>query len=172
MSGEFLNKVDRCKYSWIGINNKEIQYSCKKKNGKIICNEECEHCDMYDSKFIEYPIVVNAIEQKPIDYSDILYKSYVGKPVAVRLCNNDKTYLGLFLGELPSSSTISLNKENVLTVNHMMNPAMFVPELNKIVFGYESWWKILENEKNFKEISDTDIENIWYIRALKSVCGS
>ena len=127
---------------------------------------------MYDSRFIEYPITVNAIEQKPIDYSDILYKNYVGKPVAVRLCNSDKTYFGLFLGELPSSSTVSLNKENILTVNHMMNPAMFVPELNKIVFGYESWWMVLENEKDFQEISDADIENVWYVRALKSVVDS
>ena len=172
MSEDFSTKIERCRYSWIGINNKKIQYSCRKQDGKIVCNNECEHCDMYDSRFIEYPIIVNAIEQKSIDYSDILYKSYVGKPVAVRLCNNDKTYLGLFLGELPSSSTVSLNKENVLTVNHMMNPAMFVPELNKIVFGYESWWMILESEKDFKEITDIDIENIWYVRALKSVVNS
>jgi hypothetical protein len=51
----------------------------------------------------------------------------------------------------------------------MMNPAMFVPELNRIVFGCESWWKVLNNKEDFSDITDADIENVWYVKALRVV---
>ena len=170
MSEMFKTRKERCRSSFPDlVNSKTLVYRCKKQDYKEVCNAECDSCSMYNSRFIEYPITVSSIEQKPIDYSDILYKNYVGKPVAVRLANGTKTYLGVFLGELPTNSLVSHDKENKLTISHMMNPAMFVPELNKIVFGCESWWKCLESEEDFKEISDDDIDNIWYVKALKSL---
>jgi hypothetical protein len=110
MGDIFTTKKERCRNSFPEIvSATEIRYCCKKRDGKEVCDNDCEDCQNYNSRFIEYPITVNSIEQKPIDYSDILYKSYVGKTVAVRLSNSKKTYLGVFLGELPTNSTVSLN---------------------------------------------------------------
>lgn len=36
------------------------------------------------------------------------------------------------------------------------NPAIFVPELKKIVFGMESWWRILEKPEDLKGIAKED----------------
>lgn len=49
----------------------------------------------------------------------------------------------------------------------MNNPAIFVPELNKIVYGCESWWRKIKSIDDFKGISKEDIENTWYIKLLK-----
>ena len=154
MSEMFETRKERCRSAFPDlISPNTLVYRCKKQDFKEVCDNDCESCSMYNSRFIEYPITVNSLEQKPIDYSDILYKSYVGKPVAVRPAGGNKTYLGVFLGELPTGSHVSFDKDGKLTISHMMNPAMFVPELNRIIFGYESWWKCLQSEEDFKEIT-------------------
>ena len=53
---------------------------------------------------------------------------------------------------------------NILTVT---NPAMYVFELNKIVFGAETWWRKLTSPEDLKAITDDDIENTWYVKLLK-----
>lgn len=165
----FKTKMSRCRH-YFGklISCTEIENQCRKQKYKTIDESECENCLMYKSMFIEWPIQVTKIEQNPIDYQDCLYKSYIGKPVKVRL--GKKTYLGVFIGELPTSAHISHNEQTgVLTVNHMTNPAMFVPELNRIVFGHESWWGVIESPEDFKEITDGDINNVWYVKLAKSM---
>lgn len=47
------------------------------------------------------------------------------------------------------------------------NPAIFVPELGKIIFGMESWWGRIKSEEELKDITDGDIENVWYVKMLK-----
>lgn len=165
----FKTKMSRCRH-YFGklLSCTEIENQCRKQEYKTIDESECENCTMYKSMFIEYPIQVTKIDQNPIDYQDCLYKSYIGKPVKVRL--GKKTYLGVFIGELPTSAHISHNEQTgVLTVNHMTNPAMFVPELNRLVFGSESWWGVIESPEDFKEISDEDINNVWYVQMAKSM---
>ena len=44
---------------------------------------------------------------------------------------------------------------------------MYVFELNKIVFGAESWWRKLNSPEDLKAITDDDIENTWYVKLLK-----
>jgi hypothetical protein len=165
----FTTKMSRCRHYFGNlISCTEIEHQCRKQEYKKIDETECDNCPMYKSMFIEYPIEVTKIDQKPIDYQDCLYKSYIGKPVKVRV--GQKTYLGVFLGELPTSAHIQHNEQSgVLTVNHMTNPAMFVPELNRIVFGHESWWSVLESTDDFKEITDQDIKNVWYVQLAKSL---
>ena len=53
----------------------------------------------------------------------------------------------------------------------MTNPAIFVPELKKIIYGYESWWGAITNKDDLSDlnISDEDIENTWYVQLLKSM---
>lgn len=169
MNELFTTKMSRCRHYFGNlISCTEIENQCKHQDYKTIEESECESCPMYKSRFIEYPIQVSKIDQNPIDYQDCLYKSYIGKPVKVRF--GKKTYLGVFIGELPTSAHIVHNEETgVLTVNHMTNPAMFVPELNRLVFGSESWWSVIESPEDFTEITDDDINNVWYIRMAKSM---
>lgn len=165
----FQTKMSRCQYYFGNlISCTEIENQCKKQDYKKIEESECANCLMYKSRFIEYPIQVSKIDQKPIDYQDGLYKSYIGKPVKVRL--DKRTYLGVFVGDLPTSAYIQHNEQsNVLTVNHITSPAMFVPELNRIVFGHESWWSVIESPEEFKEITDEDIKNTWYVKMAKAM---
>ena len=128
-------------------------------------------CDDYDSMFIEYPIQVSKINQdkKTSSYKD----EEIGKFVRIAPCGKEyegKTYLGLYLGDLPIGYNISHNsKTEDLSVSFMTNPAIFVFDLNKIIYGMESWWSIIEKEEDLEEITDADIKNTWYVKAINSL---
>ncbi|MCC0671795.1 MULTISPECIES: hypothetical protein [unclassified Clostridioides] len=129
-------------------------------------------CENYRSGNIEYPIQVSKINDKYINKGSYR-KSEIGKFVKVRPCKKEyenKTYLGLYLGELSNSLLISYApKTKELDISSGTNPAMFVFELNEIIYGNESFWGVIEREEDLKEISNSDIENLWYVKALKSI---
>ena len=135
-----------------------------------VSNEQCENCPDYESRFIEYPIQVNSIK---CDKMKQLMMGRAGSLVKIRPCNKeygDKTYLGLYLGNQPWSQTVSYNKElGELTVGVATNPAIYVFDLQRIIFGAESWWGIIESLEELKDITDDDINNIWYVKALKAM---
>ncbi len=56
-----------------------------------------------------------------------------------------------------------------LHVSPYSNPAIFVPELKKIIYGCESWWGEIESPEDFKEITSDDINNVWYVQLLKAM---
>lgn len=98
-----------------------------------------------------------------------------GAFVAVRKASKDdnKTYLGVYLGYLPIQLNFTSSKaEEELTIHVKAcygNPAIWIPELNEIVYGFESWWGDLKSADDLKQITDADIENVWYVRALKEL---
>jgi hypothetical protein len=128
-------------------------------------------CDDYRCKYIEYPIEVTGINRNTEQYS--LNKGYIGKFVSIRPCAEDcqgKTYLGLFLGDLPIDISVSHNPESgELNLSYFSNPAIFVFDLNKIVYGAESWWGVIETEEDLKQITQDTIDSQWYVKALKSM---
>ena len=84
-----------------------------------------------------------------------------GSFVSVRPCGDeyeDKTYLGLYVGEVAIGDTMSLH-----------NPCIWVPDLKQYIFGCESWWGVIDSEDDLRKITDADIENVWYVRALKEL---
>ena len=90
------------------------------------------------------------------------------KFVAVRPCGDKKSYLGMCLGDLPLPPMVAYSpKSQTLFVNSRTNPAMWVPDLNKVVWGYESWWGPIKSEEHLHQISDADIQDVWYVKALK-----
>lgn len=117
---------------------------------------------------IKCPITVSKIEFRE-PYSR--YKQ--GGLAKVRPCGeeyNGKTYLGFFLGEIATEAYCSYYSDTQeLVVGCSGNPAIFVPELNKIIFGYESWWSRIENEEDLRDITNNDIENVWYVEAIKEI---
>lgn len=125
---------------------------------------------------MKYPIEVADIKSYPL-YQDRTKPAGLngkcGQLVAVRPCGpeyQDKTYLGILLGDLPLNIYAAYNPETkVLEIGGHKNPAILVPELQKIIWGCESWWHKINTEEELREISDDDIQNVWYVKMLKSV---
>lgn len=135
-----------------------------------VSNEQCENCQNYKSKHIEYPIQVNSIKYNEMEQ---LMMGRAGSLVKIRPCNKKyegKTYLGLYLGNQPWSQTINYNNESgELTVGMATNPAIYIFDLQRIIFGAESWWSIIENPEELNDITDDDINNQWYVKMLKAM---
>lgn len=108
-----------------------------------------------------------------VEKMDFFGKKDIGKPVRVRPCDEKyqgKTFLGIFLGELPIPTYVSYNKdEQMLSISNMHNPAIFVPEINEVVFGYESWWSLINSDEDIEDITNDDISNVWYVKMLNNL---
>lgn len=92
--------------------------------------------------------------------------------VKIRPCGEEygnKSYLGFYLGDLALGSSIT-TAENKIQLNFSgHNPAIFVPSLKKIIYGCESWWGPIRTEKDLAEITDSDIDKIWYVQLWKEM---
>ena len=128
-------KIERCKYSHPHFKNNSIEYHCVVdgwEDDKVrICKKgECESCQKFKSKYIEYP----------------------------------------YIGDLPIQILTSYKGSTGQLINSTMNnPAIFVPELKKIIYGCESWWKTIRSVDEFSKISNEDINNTWYVKLLQSM---
>lgn len=125
-------------------------------------------------KTIKYPIEVSAIKYGKLKpYEPKGFSAKCGDFVAIRPCAdkfNNKTYLGIFLGEISLGAAIYHNPETKeLEVLQHLNPAIYVPEFKEIVFGCGSWWHKLEKPEDLEQITDKDIGNVWYVKALKEL---
>jgi hypothetical protein len=131
---------------------------------------------------IEYPIEIDDIVLKSVSVvkEGMIYNS--GDLVAIRPCGEEyknQTYLGVYLGDIARGVGVSYDKDSkdkdgntkkVLIVGLSgHNPAIFVPDLGKIVFGCESWWTRIKDETHLKKITDEDIDNQWYVKLFKKM---
>ena len=122
---------------------------------------------------IEFHLRIQELKEIAHPENEVIQKPIFGKSgslVSVSPCAEkygNKTYLGFLIGEiaLGSSITISENKIQCNWSGH--NPAIFVPELSEIIYGCGSWWQAIESEDDLKQITDFDIENVWYVKLLK-----
>lgn len=80
--------------------------------------------------------------------------------VAIRHVDEKVTRLGLYLGDMPTHLMPPIYHTKTKEVSIMMdrNPAIFVPSLMKVVWGYESWWHVIKTEADLKQITDQDIQ--------------
>lgn len=171
---EEKKKIERCKFAHIIRNG---NYICTQEGMDKTCptdEQKCEACSMFKSRYIEYPLTINGIESDKIEYKDT-WHSKVGELVAVRPCGDEyekKTYVGFYLGDLPLAITHSFYENTgVLRASTHNNPAMFVPELGKIIWGCGSWWHTINSEKELREITDEDINNVWYVQLAKALAA-
>ncbi len=95
----------------------------------------------------------------------------VGQMVMVRMCDATKaTHLGVYLGEFPLELFHQFDKETKhIEVFPHLNPAMLVPKLGRIVWGCESFWGPIESEDQLRQVTDAEISDIWYVKALKEL---
>lgn len=167
-------KIRRCAFSHYNLGG---NYTCVQAgwgDDQVVPTDKdkCAKCKLFKSRYIEYPLTINGIKTEKIKYNKP-WQHPMGSLVGIRPCGKrykDKTYLGIYLGDLPKGSYIKFNRESgILTVDTLNNPAIYVPELRKIIFGCESWWYAIENEDQLREISDDDINNTWYVRMAKAL---
>lgn len=175
---ENKSKMTRCKYRhpYFGTkDDREISMHChidgwEDDKIKTVSEEICESCDRFKSRYIEYPLTINGIENTKIEYKQKC------RLCAVQPCDEEykgKTFVGIFIGELPISILSSFNNETgILTNSTMNNPAILVPKIGKIVFGCNSWWREIESIEDFSNITEEDIENTWYVQAMKEMFGN
>lgn len=129
---------------------------------------------------IKFPITVKKIEYRmdvPIRMESDGRKA--GTLVAVRSvkeAHGDKTRLGILVGFVPLSVSVALKhpegnqtEGSIMIASRSTNPVIFIPELGESVLGAESWWGPIKDEKQLKEITNDDIQNVWYVKALKQL---
>jgi hypothetical protein len=90
--------------------------------------------------------------------------------VRVRPCaeqHGGKTFLGIYIGDLSARGYGDDGK--LKEKPYMHNPCIWVPNLKEYIFGFESWWGEIKSEDDLKQITDADIDNVWYVRALKAL---
>lgn len=174
---EEKNKINRCKYShpFMGKNHNEhhcVSDGWEDDKVKLITEDVCEGCETYSSRYIEYPLTIQGIE----DHFSENCKHHLygcGQLVKINPCGEEyggKTYLGILLGDLPISATVSFHHDDQkIHIGAMTNPAIFVPEIKKIIYGCESWWGKIADINQVKDITDADIENVWYVQLFKSL---
>ena len=171
-----LKRHEKCIHAFSLVRNGNFVITCAphaktlgemEEQAEEIDPSQCEHCEYYKSKFIEYPLTVDSIkvdEPKP--------KRIKFTPVLVRPCSDDKTYFGILLGDFPYNSYVEYReKTKELRGCHMMNPCIMIPELKRVVFGAECWWsKIDESDiSDIQEISDSCIDDQWYVKLLMAL---
>jgi len=168
---EKLKKCERCRNGRFDLRAMPPERKCKFEMPQFPIEDEgvCEH---YDSRFIEYPLTIEGIDNH-FNNRGLMSLHECGKLVRISPCGEEyksKTYLGILLGDLPIGAHISFNKESKkLGVYPHTNPGIFVPELGKIVYGCESWWGEIEKPEDLKDITNEEIENTWYVQLLKEM---
>lgn len=134
-----------------------------------------------EARRIKYPITVEGIDFKvKIGVSKDGGWLSTGKPgsfVAIRSCKDghgDKTRLGLLIGFVPIDAGVAHHKNTNRLEFYVSgdNPAIYVFDLNEVVLGRESWWGPIESEAQLREISNDDIQNVWYVKALKQLADA
>ena len=104
-----------------------------------------------------------------------LMKSVMGhKPgsfVSVRVAGEDKTRLGIYLGEMRINvgAFRSETPDAIELKPVQANPCIFVFETGQLVYGIESWWGEIKSEEQLRQISNEDIDHVWYVKALRAL---
>lgn len=132
-----------------------------------------EHAKRYViGEAIKWPLEVKGVVFKGVMHSGgRRTECAIGSLVMVRLCGENKeTHLGIYLGDFPVEIFHQYDKETGnLEVFPDLNPAMLVPKLKRIVWGCESWWSPIQNETDLRQITDKDIQDVWYVKLLKEM---
>lgn len=150
------------------------------KNVKFYVNEKQAKAvqkmlDLLES--ISWQLALDSTKKTIVDgeFDVIRTDRKTGSPVKVRPCGEEykgKTYFGILIGDVALSISESINKDDPNTLHigrSFYNPAIFIPELKKVVYGCESWWDKIETEEELKEvITDETIKNTWYVKMLTS----
>jgi hypothetical protein len=128
---------------------------------------------------LDEPMTIEAVDLSKVGVARLLHPMFgaskVGKFVSVRKAGEgEKTKLGLYLGDLPYQlggriADTEEGKTLVIEPFPMGNPCIYVFDDKQFVYGFESWWGEIRDPDHLREITDGDIENVWYVQALKQL---
>lgn len=156
-----------------------INYTCAKdpEDPKSIPDAKiCDTCPHYKSKFIEFPITVQEIQNddvEPFPSRDGTRPTPI--PCIVSLVDDtfkDQKYLGLYLGDWPWILTNQFAEKKGLLRNRIINnPMIYVFGLNRLVYGAECWWLRLNNMEDLdKELNTLNPEPLpEYLALVKTL---
>lgn len=89
-----MSRCARCRNHHYDV---EQKFFCRLGHQDVFSMQKDEgECPDFKSRYLEFPLAVQGIELRGCLPS----MREVGKLVRVRLCDDDKTYLGVYLGEL------------------------------------------------------------------------
>jgi hypothetical protein len=119
---------------------------------------------------MKFPMEISSIDLRGF-HPSMRGRNEVGSLVRIRPIDSEKTFAGIYLGDLPRGvDIIRGSKSKALMVTSRDNPAIWVPELNKVVWGDSSWWGVVKSKEEAERlITDADIQNVWYVKALKEM---
>ena len=146
MSGKERQRTSRyCRQQYIG--QKDIQCLVE-ETPRSISTEDCENCQKYRSKYIQFSISINGIENQQITTEP----EGICRWVRIRPCSSefeDRTYLGIFLGTLPIGISTAYNEDTGKLTNHTVcNPAILVPDLKKLFTEWKAGGISSKRRKN------------------------
>ena len=155
------------------MKNEEVEFKPGELNelfGKL-----AEHLKKTENMLIDdeikYPLQVDKLDcfaLKPESERKAVGGWVKVRPVAKEY--EGKTFLGIYLGDLPVGQMTTYNPDDKsMGIIFKRNPAMFIPDLKKIIYGMESWWGEISKPEDMKSITNKDIENVWYVKALKEM---
>ncbi len=156
------------------IENEIISSEEKQKFSKLMAElaKEMEENPIIIESEMEFPLTVDNLNIKVKPVSIGFRQIQPGTLVKIRPCAEEyqkKTYLGIYLGDLMAGVMCAFRpKTQQLDIISNNNPAIFVPDLKRIIWGMESWWGEIKTEDEIKDITDDDIANVWYVKILKS----
>ena len=116
-----------------------------------------------DTEIKELPVV-------GLDRAGYAGRCSVGDLVKIRPCDpahGDKTYLGVYLGTFAIGAALA-TKKGERQIVCKTNPAILVPALKKVIFGAESWWGRITDVSELQDITNEEIDSLWYVQALKA----
>ncbi len=125
--------------------------------------KNCETCQRWRSRYIEFPLTINGLDIKNPEPWGIHPQL-----CRVRPAKEKKTYLGIYVGEIPRYTGASFDEESgTLKIFTSCNPMIYIPEQERAVFGDESWWGRIEPGEDITDITDEMIRGQWYIKLLE-----
>lgn len=143
-----------------------------------------EHKKQYEREHnYKFPITVTGVKfaiAEPITHEAKLggSRNEVGQMVAIRPCDEEfqnKTFLGILIGYVPIHRDLCFVRPEGKEEGELIfkvfgdNPVIFVPDLKRCFMGCASWWGAIKDETQLKQITNEDIQNVWYVRALKEL---
>jgi hypothetical protein len=129
---------------------------------------EKENIFFEDAKKFDPPLTVQSVRIAVTGFNKLPCKYVAIRPVVENPDN--KTYLGILLGEcsIMALGMYNIEKQEIF-VRDRLNPMIFIPDLMKVVLGVESWWDTIDKPEDLKQITDVDIQNVWYVKALREM---
>lgn len=129
-----------------------------------------------NDEFKDYPIEVAKVTKRGATLKDTnpLTGIKIGDFASVRPCGDSnpegKTFFGYFIGDIPYRTGVIYDpQDKELMIAGDTNPAFFLPDLGEVVFGMGSFWGKMEKPEDLKQISDADINSLWYVKALQAL---